>query len=285
MKILLTGAKGFIGSNVYNYLNKIDKYDVYGIGREHCDLTKIEEVKAYMNVIRPDVIIHLAANPLTKLNENDPNQIIHDNVIATQNLCHFAKPGCKFIFASSVIVYGNLQNASELDVTMPTSVYGATKIASEAIISAYSELRGIVPIFLRMCATVGPGLSHGILKDFITKAQAEGEDFEVFGNQPGSIKPFCHVEDICNIIESAMNDEPFPRILNVVPDDVLSVEDIAKIVLKELNSNKQIKWMGSTSTWKGDNPKITCNNALLNWTHPLKYSSKDAIIQAIQENI
>src|SRR3990172_9511204 len=146
MNILVTGANGFFGKNLCEHFDdqdiscdKVFRNPIYikNKFKEFCaDLTREDEVRTIMGIARPDTVIHLAGNPLVRLSETAPTKILDDNIKSTQLLCHYAPKGCRFIFASSIIVYGDYKNDSklkcaELDRCEPTSIYGVTKLASE----------------------------------------------------------------------------------------------------------------------------------------------------------
>lgn len=271
MKILLTGASGFIGYNVYRYL-KDNGYDVEVCVRKYfdekfppeervwygCDLTKPDIVKSILNKVKPDCIIHLAADATTKQNNANPYEIVDNNVKSAFNLLQECNSGIKFILASTVLVYGDTLSATETMPCKPTSVYGATKIACEAILNAYSSIKDIKPVSLRMCATVGKGMTHGLVKDIIRKLKDNSVKLELFGNKPGTIKPFMHVSDVSKAIEFFIKND-FTGEFNLCPNDNMSVLDIAKTLMIHLEIEKEIQWMGSDSLWKGDNPVVLCS--------------------------
>lgn len=321
MKILVTGGTGFIGSHLTKALRERHRAlddEVYTVSRHrhpdgqhgkgyffhapigsdnmgHCqmdvkhitlDLSDRSAVLRMMQVFQPDVIYHLAANPLTRMDKERPFQIMHDNVLSTQYLCEYAPQGCRFFLASSIVVYGdyNGEVCGELDVTSPTSLYAVTKLASEGVVSVYTQLGKIKGTCLRLCATVGSGVTHGIIYDFIKKLRSDSPTLEVLGAWPGSRKPYIHVDDVVSAFLSA--DDHY-GLYNICASDAIPVAEIAQLVKDTLGINKPNTWLGSESTWKGDNKTLWANNSLAKqeFWQPKFIWSASAIEQAILDII
>ena len=316
MKILVTGATGFIGSHLVVKLRLLG-HDVITLSRRPMlvnkrdrleqkhyaiDLGETDQSKyTYYNFEnlclehKPEVIFHLASSPIVKINEEDPHGIILDNIVSTQKVVHYAPRNCKVVLASSVVVYGDwLFDGSYTDQsfyhenhrTQPTSIYGVTKKASESILETYTNMDRIEGVSARLCATVGGGLTHGVIKDFIRKLKNDDPYLEVLGSHPGSTKPFCHIEDVLDalILLSKSNLDKHES-YNVVPDNSINIEEVAEVVMKGLDIYKPIKWLGEESNWKGDNKLIQVKNKklkLLGW-NPKFADSKDVILDIVSE--
>ena len=310
MKILITGATGFIGRHLTLKLKLLghelitisrrpvmrNKKDVKLSTHYALDLGEVDRSKdsyyMFENICRqhsPDLIFHLASNAVVKPDDDNPHGIILDNTISTQKVAHYAPEGCKVVLASSVIVYGDwmFQQESprpytEEDRTEPTSIYGITKQASEGSIRYHSSTGQINGVSARMCATVGRGLTHGVVYDFIRKI-LNNPTLEALGSKPGSTKPYCYIEDLKSaLILLAMKDSA-EGAYNIVPDDAINIEQVAKAVMSGLEVYKNIEWLGDGANWKGDNKLISVSNDKLKsigWTP--KYSSKEAIFEAVR---
>jgi UDP-glucose 4-epimerase len=283
MNILVTGSSGFIGSNL---IHKLKNYNnLLTPSRNELDLFNSENVKYYLYKHKPECIVHLAANPNNKPDDNNPNLILSDNILGTHNLLYYAPPQCRFIFASTICVYGN-SNTPPIESSLhnPTSSYGATKSACESLINVYTNQERIRGVSLRLCAVVGKGLTHGILYDFLRKIKEQKDYLEVFGNEPGSIKHFIHVDDVINAIIFMIDNPYITYPVNIVPDGLLSVKDIANLVIELTRSTKQIKWLGTQSVWRGDQNLLQASNQLMKNLGIYCVSSKSAMTKAIIEN-
>lgn len=261
--ILITGAHGFIGTNLVRFLKRhIDNIYLFTPSREQLDLIDSHAVSFYLRLHKPDVIIHLASNPNNKPDTENPNSILDDNILTTHNLCFNAMNNCRFILASSISVYGPTPYpVSELYPTNPGTMYGVTKLTSEKIVELYTRQNKIRGVSLRLCATVGPNMTHGMLFDFFKKVKSGNNTFPVFGNEPGSIKPYLHVDDAIRAILFMINNDYITFPVNVVPNESLSVKQIAQMVLRHFGSRKNIEWLGSKSVWAGDEQLLQTSNA------------------------
>lgn len=286
MRILVTGSTGFIGGHIRRHFisqgHEVfscsrSKMDVdsrakfllvsgdsaltYQTDAQHftLDLKDGPSVCKMMSECRPDLIVHCAANPLVKANPDDPTGVYEDNVLSTFLLCHHAPAGCKFLFTSSIVVYGDVPNSTGLGwinssmKPQPTSMYGVSKVAAENIIHFYKDKLDY-GIF-RLGATIGKGLTHGIIFDFIKKLKSDSPTLDVLGDEPGSKKPFLYIEDLLSAIDIwlAGKLEVIDNTFNVCNKDYASVLDIAHAVMRAIGIEKQIKWLGASANWKGDN--------------------------------
>lgn len=308
MKNVLVTGGGFIGSHlVYERLLNNPEIEnlVYIAGREFKDksfsnITKLGDTTIHLifgDLSSPEFVNHLKSFKfdtvfhtagIAKVSAPAPD-IFPANVTATVNLLN-AVEGCRFIYTSSSTVYGNGHKKidfDEYDKLLPTSAYGASKVASESFVDAYTRLGRVNGVNLRLCANVGPSATHGLLKDLIRKVLNDSPTLELFGDAPGSIKPFVHVDDtVAAMLWFAEDYKKGIGAYNVCPKDVLSVEQVADLVMEQLGKQKEKVWLGEGSTWVGDNKEFSmCNKKIQRTGFRLHYHhSKDAIIQAIKEN-
>lgn len=266
MTILITGANGFIGKNLQEFLltkkDGVFQPKWVGLTREQCDLTNINQVREIISLTKPETIVHLSGYSTSRPAIEDPSKIIRENIIATQNILEALPEDKKtnFIFSSSILVYGEKSRA-ETEVCNPTSVYGMTKIACEDLLNAYSH-KLANSISFRLCAVIGEKyMTHGMLYDFFKKFQSEAlYPVELIGSRPGAIKPFLHVEDVCKAIWQCLTSTTYGGIYNLCPNDNISVEDVAlRVHYAYGDPGRRLKWNAS-QVWRGDVKHISFSN-------------------------
>lgn len=299
-RVLITGG-GFIGSRLYHHLQELDLEKlVFICGSDisknswgstkidvlYKDLTHRESLKDLYNY-KFDTVFHTAG--VAKVSA-PLSTIFPANLQTTVNLLDCV-PDARFIFTSSSTVYGNGHakiDFDEYDKLLPTSAYGASKVACESFIDAYTRLGKINGVNLRLCANVGPGATHGLLKDLIAKVKSDSPTLELFGEAPGSIKPFIHVDDTVRaMIWFAEENIKGKGAYNVCTKDVLTVSEVADLVMEQVGVKKKKVWLGPDSTWAGDNKQFSmCNKKINRAGFRLQYNtSRAAVIQAIKENL
>jgi len=309
MTTLVTGASGFVGRNLIqklyaqknvfgdiisvtrqNFLSPfVSKSYAIDLGFSQTDKPSFYDLKRIMKKHRPKTIFHLASKSTVKMEGDEIFEILQDNILSTQKVCEWSPKGARVVLASSVIVYGDWmfkeespKPYTELDRTEPTSIYGMTKRASEGILRYHTSTGRIKGVSARMCATVGCGLTHGVIHDFIRKI-LNNPTLQALGSSPGSIKPYCHVDDLMSaLVLLGMSNKTGEY--NVVPDDQISIEEVAKAVMIGLNNHKRIEWLGDSSNWQGDNKMISVSNKKikdLGWKP--KYNSRQTIIDVVSK--
>jgi nucleoside-diphosphate-sugar epimerase len=125
----------------------------------------------------------------------------------------------------------------------------------------------------------------------VRKARAPGNELELLGDAPGSIKHFTHVSDTVRAaihfvdVEWPLAGQLFVGPINICNDNQLSVEEVAQLVLEELGIKKSLRWLGAGANWAGDNPVVRINNRRAKsagW-RPQFGLSENALRQAIKE--
>ncbi|MGA6923552.1 MAG: NAD-dependent epimerase/dehydratase family protein, partial [Nitrososphaeraceae archaeon] len=217
-RILVTGGAGFIGcSLVTKFMNGSDHYiaiyDNLSTGSKENILPWFESPRfkfifADMKdnsslekaVEASDAVIHLAANPFVALGSNDTKIDFYENLVTTYNLLEAMRksPDCKkLIFASTSTVYGEaelLPTPENYGPLFPISLYGATKLACEGLISGYSHTFNMSGIAIRLANIIGPLNKHGVVFDLAKKLLANPACIEVLGNGMQR-KSYMHIDD------------------------------------------------------------------------------------------
>ncbi|UOE55156.1 dTDP-4-dehydrorhamnose reductase [Cytobacillus oceanisediminis] len=133
MKIIVTGAKGQLGTDVVLKLQE-KGYTVYGYGRQDLDITNEDQLKNIFQSIMPDVVIHTAAHTKVDLAESEPDQAYLINSIGTRNVAVAAeKVGAKLVYISTDYVFDGSakEPLHEFQSTNPIGIYGKSKLAGE----------------------------------------------------------------------------------------------------------------------------------------------------------
>jgi UDP-glucose 4-epimerase len=164
----------------------------------------------------------------------------------------------RFVLASSGTVYGDtpaLCGETNLG-KLPISLYGASKLAGEALVSAYVECFDLKALIFRFGNVVGPRGTHGAALDFLKKLEKSPEELEVLGDGYQE-KPYVYVEDCVAAMLHGLDHVDAPLdIFNIAPPDVTSVRRIAELCVRASPyPNARIRYTGGERGWRGDVPR------------------------------
>lgn len=163
----------------------------------------------------------------------------------------------KLVFSSSSTIYGEMKGPISEDQgpSKPISLYGASKLSSEALISAYSEF-GIKSWIFRLANIIGERSDHGVIPDFIKKLQGDPQRLEVLGNGEQE-KSYLYVDDCVDaILHLYRTADDKTNIFNIGSEDMIKVKEIAKIVRNKINPKAEITYTGGERGWRGDVPNF-----------------------------
>jgi len=275
-KLLVTGASGFIGSNLVARLLEED-YQVIGMDNDKKksyllrkvekhpnflmiwdDINNIDNHTAVLNGI--DEVYHLAASADIRQSYQVPTMDLKNNVQGTNAVLEYIrKAGIKrLIFSSSSSIYGvtNVTPTPE-DVSdiRPISMYGASKLANEAFIHAYNDLYGIRAWMFRFANVVGFHQHRGVIYDLYHKLRKNKEELEVLGDGK-QLKSYFDVSDCVNgLIEIPRQDHNNSvEIYNLGNNHTMSVKDLANVLCERMKVSPLMKFTGGDRGWPGDTP-------------------------------
>lgn len=278
MRTLVTGGAGFIGSHLVDELvrrdNQVIVYDNLSTGfRKHLEtllsnnritlvegeLLDEERLNAAMKGV--DTVFHLAANADVRGGKSNTRVDLEQNIIGTHRVLEAMRinGASRIVFTSSATVYGepDVFPTPESYAPTQTSIYGASKLAAEAMIQAYGEYFGIKSFSFRFVSWIGERYSHGVVFDFIKKLQKNPSELEILGDG-NQKKSYLHVEDGVKAIFMAMDNMPdLKNVVNLGHSDYLNVVDLADIVIQEMGLEKvDYRFTGGVRGWLGDSPFV-----------------------------
>jgi UDP-glucose 4-epimerase len=306
-RVLLTGGAGFIGSHLADKLIQMDRevvcIDNFSSGKmEYIDhlmsnrrfaLIRADLYKEdFSDVLRDsDCVFHVAANPDVRLGADDTRIHLDQNVTVTYNVLEAMRKNDVegILFTSTSTVYGEatvIPTPEDYGPLKPISLYGASKLACEALISAYCHTFGMKATSFRFANVVGPRSTHGVTYDFVRKLRKNPQRLEILGRDPGTKKSYCYVDDCTSgMITGWESLRGRFEAFNIGSDDSIFVRQIADIICEEMRlRDVEYHWTGGVDNgggWRGDVTTMLLASDLLKdrgWS-PL-YSSEDAIREA-----
>ena len=241
MRILVTGAGGFIGGQLAKALKKTDNfvYTTDQVGRgSGCDISL--DLSNYEQVYDElphsfDVIYHLAAQTSGYIGLTHPVLDVMSNTVATLNMCRFAKATNvkKIIYTSSMAVYGNGTSLSEVSPINPLSHYGISKYTGELYLNQYKQF-GIDSTIYRLFNVYGYGqdmknLNQGMASIYLAQA-IEKNHIEVKGSFD-RFRDFVHVDDVVKALLLGLESVTNNKTYNVSTNTATSVEDLLEMIV------------------------------------------------------
>jgi UDP-glucose 4-epimerase len=203
---------------------------------------------------------HLAANPDIRLGTVHPRLDLDHGTVATFNVLEAARRADvpRVLFSSSSVVYGlpsTFPTPEEYGPLLPESLYGASKLASEGLMSAYAHCYGLTSHIFRFANIIGPTMTHGVIYDFFEKLRATPDRLEVLGDGRQA-KSYLDVDDCVEAMRLARDAARAPvNVFNLGTADQVSVREIAERVVAALGGRARIDYTGGERGWAGDVPR------------------------------
>jgi len=288
-KVLVTGASGFIASNLVErllkegnevvgmdkaferryLLNEVIPKDEKMYNKTTNRISKnftmiwddINNIANYYHVLGDvDKVFHLAASADIRASYQDPTLDLKNNVLGTNAVLEMIRKNNikKLVFSSSSSVYGITKitpTPENVPDIRPISMYGASKLANEAFINAYSDLYGIKAWMFRFANVVGRHQHRGVIYDFIHKLRKNPKELEILGDGEQKKSYFNVVDCVDGLIRLPEVDKnKSVEIYNLGYHEIMNVTSLAKIVCDELNVSPKFTYTGGDRGWPGDTP-------------------------------
>ena len=279
-KILITGASGYIGSCVYFFLK--NKYNLITIDKEintyfkvnQCDLLNKKKLNNLLKSLKPNLVIHLAAQSLVdeKINKE---KYYKNNVLATKNLLSCMRENSinNIIFSSTAALYKFSNNAlKENNKLNPKSTYAKTKYLCEKIIKK-SKMNNIILRFFNVCSALTKPMLIGEFHNpethlipTLTYKNIFKKKFYIYGNNYNTIDGTCirdyvHIHDICNAINKSIklfkNKNKTQEIINIGGSNKLTNLQIMHKIEKTTKIKSNFSFVKKR---KGDVSSLVCSN-------------------------
>jgi nucleoside-diphosphate-sugar epimerase len=228
MKVLLTGASGFVGRALHDELRHADgAYEVHLLGRADGDLADEGVAEAAIDEIRPDVVVHAAARIGVVRCDDQPELALRSNVLAATLVARAAaEHGARLAYLSSSDVYGSAVEADEQTAPAPESFYALTKLWGEHAATLCAP-EGLT--ILRLANPYGPGVDAGQAKGVVPTMLRQADAREPIPVYRGEARTFCWIGDVVRAIRLVMESGE-EGAFNIGADgEAVALADIARL--------------------------------------------------------
>lgn len=277
-KYFITGGAGFIGAHLVNHLldttsSPVTVFDNFSTGRRWAYGSRIKDPR--LTIVEGDardeaalakamaehsVVYHFASNSDIAKAATEPAIDFMNGTLLTHNVLEaMRKTGVKrILFTSGSGVYGDVPPVpvpEEFPRMIPISTYGACKLASEALISAYCHMFEMTGTVFRFANVVGPHQTHGVAYDFLLRLAKDPTRLKIFGDGQQT-KPYIHIDDVLAAFRMMEQEQKSGYdVFNVGTNDYLTVRQIADIVVERMGlKNVKYEFTGGARGWKADVP-------------------------------
>jgi UDP-glucose 4-epimerase len=279
-RVCITGGAGFIGSNLADRLAadgvEVVILDDFRTGRREfvadalarpgvrllegdvLDAAVLQEAIAGC-----DWVFHLQANADVRFGLEHPRRDLEQNTIATANVLEAMRANgvTRIAFSSTGSVYGEptvFPTPEDAPFPLQSSLYGASKLAGEGLISAYAAGYGFTGLIFRFVSILGERYTHGHVFDFYRALKRDPTRLRVLGDGRQE-KSYLHVQDCLTAILTAARrhaEQPGAHIYNLGTEETIVVDESVAIITAHLGCSPEIEHTGGRRGWTGDSPLI-----------------------------
>jgi UDP-glucose 4-epimerase len=281
----ITGGAGFIGSNLADRLLErgveVVILDDFSTGRHEFLADAATSSKA--TVIVGDVldraaleeavagcdwVFHMQANADLRRGLEHPRRDLEQNTVTTSNVLEAmrAQGVSRIVFASTGSVYGEPEifpTPEDAPFPVQTSLYAASKLAGEAMVSAYAHGFDFTGVICRFVSVLGERYTHGHVFDFYRALKRDPTRLCVLGDGRQE-KSYMHVQDCVAAILAAVDrhqQDPGAHIYNLGTDETLLVEESVALIAEHMSLSPEVEHTGGRRGWIGDSPLIRLDTA------------------------
>jgi UDP-glucose 4-epimerase len=276
----ITGGAGFIGSNLADRLSaegvEVVIVDDFRTGRREFVAEALQRQGVRLvegDVLDPavlddavkgcDWVFHLQANADVRHGLEHPRRDLEQNTIATSNVLEAMRANDvgRIAFSSTGSVYGEpdvFPTPENAPFPVQTSLYAASKLAGEGLITAYASGYGFTGLICRFVSILGERYTHGHVFDFYRALMRDPSHLPVLGDGRQE-KSYLYIQDCVSAILTAAehhHDEPGAHIYNLGTDETVVVDDSVRIITEHLSLSPEIEHTGGQRGWTGDSPLI-----------------------------
>lgn len=305
MRCFVTGSAGFIGSNLTDRLladgHEVTGYDNFSTGQEQFlggaldspqfrlvqgDLLDLTSLTKAMS--GAEFVFHLAANADVRFGLDHPRRDLDQNAIGTFHVLEAMRANNvrRLAFSSTGSIYGEtavIPTPEDAPFPVQTSLYGASKLAAEGMISAYAEGFGMQAYVFRFVSILGERYTHGHVFDFYRQLITHPGRLEVLGDGTQR-KSYLYVQDCIDAILLAIDRVATKlSIFNLGGEEYCTVRDSIQWICAELSVYPRIEYGDGDRGWVGDNPFIfldTRRIRALGWKP--KLSIREGVLRTVQ---
>ncbi len=300
--VLVTGGAGFVGSHVVDRLvaegARVTVLDNLSTGFRqfvpegkvrfvHGDL--LDQTAVDRAAEGQDFVFHFAANADVRNGLSHPRVDVEQNVLATHNLLEAMRAnGVKNIaFSSTGSIYGEphvFPTPEDCPFPLQTSLYGASKVGAEGLLTAYAYGFGFSTWIFRFVSLLGPRYSHGHVLDFWRSLRRDPAKLRVLGDGTQR-KSYLHVFDCVEAMWTAIQLSRSPNgihVFNLGQPDWIDVNESIRIICGELGVRPALEYAGGPRGWVGDAPRILLD---LSRITALGWKPKKTIAESVVETV
>ncbi len=293
-RVFISGAAGFIGSHLVDRL-LVSGLEVVGfdnLSTGHLEFLAGARASPRFQLVEGDVlrsstltaamagcdfVFHLAANADVRFGWQDPRRDLEQNTIATFNVLEAMRANGirRIAFSSTGSIYGEpdvFPTPEEAPFPIQTSLYGASKLAGEGLLSAYAVGFDFQVYIFRFVSILGERYTHGHIFDFFKKLRAEPNHVEVLGDG-GQRKSYLYVQDcIDGMLVAVEKAQRAVNVFNLGTDESVTIAESLALICQRLRVDPRRSYTGGTRGWVGDSPLILLDAGrirALGWTPEL----------------